>query len=104
MSHLLVLVALLLVVAVPLPPVTAAPAARTEAVNASASVGGDKVNINTAGVKELMTLTGVGRGLAEKIVKHRDEHGLFKKPEDLRKVDGVGGSLWEKNRARIVVK
>jgi len=37
-------------------------------------------------------------------VKYRDEHGLFKKAEDLRKVDGVGGGLWEKNRERIVVK
>ena len=64
----------------------------------------EKININTADVKSLMTLTGVGRSLAEKIVKYRDEHGLFKKPTDLRKVDGVGEALWEKNRERIVVK
>jgi competence protein ComEA len=104
MSHLPVLAALVVAVALAPPTTAAAPAARAETVKASATVGGGKVNINTASVKELMTLTGVGRGLAEKIVKHRDEHGLFKKPEDLRKVDGVGGDLWEKNRARIVVK
>ena len=75
-----------------------------ETVRASAAVGGARVNINTAGVKELMTLAGVGRGLAEKIVQYRDAHGLFKKPADLRKVEGVGGAMWEKNRARIVVK
>ena len=78
--------------------------AASETISASTHVGDDKININTADVKSLMTLTGVGRGLAEKIVKYRDEHGLFKKPEDLRKVDGVGGGLWEKNRDRIVVK
>ena len=62
------------------------------------------VNINTADVKELMTLEGIGHKVAEKIVQYRDSHGQFKKPEELRKVDGVGGGLWERNRARIVVK
>ena len=85
-----------------------APAPRpavAETVSASTTVGaGDKVNINTADVKSLMTLNGVGRSLAEKIVKYRDEHGQFKKPNDLRKVEGVGEALWEKNRERIVVK
>jgi len=103
MSRLIAVVLLLAVVAVA--PSPAAAAVVTETVGASTSVGADdKININTAGVKDLMTLTGVGRGLAEKIVKYRDEHGLFKKPNDLRKVDGVGAALWEKNRERIVVK
>ncbi len=64
----------------------------------------DKVNINSASVKELMTLEGVGHKLAEKIVEYREAHGPFKKAEELRKVEGVGGVLWEKNRERIVVK
>lgn len=76
----------------------------SETVSASTHVGDDKININTADVKDLMKLHGVHHNLAEKIVKYRDEHGLFKKPEDLRKVEGVGGGLWEKNRERIVVK
>ena len=83
---------------------TAAGFVVADTVGASAAVGGDRVNINTADVKALMTLSGVGRSLAEKIVKYRDEHGEFKKATDLRKVDGVGDALWEKNRARIVVK
>ena len=75
-----------------------------DTMRAAAPVGDARVNINTADVKELMTLSGVNRGLAEKIVKHREANGLFKKPADLRNVEGVGGALWEKNRARIVVK
>jgi competence protein ComEA len=75
-----------------------------ETVQTAAAVRAAKVNINTADVQELMTLAGVGRGLAEKIVQYRDANGLFKKPADLRKVEGVGGALWQKNRARIVVK
>jgi competence ComEA-like helix-hairpin-helix protein len=64
----------------------------------------EKVNINTADVKELMTLTGVGRKVAEKIVEYRDNHGPFKKADELRKVDGVGNGVWEKNRDRVVIK
>jgi competence protein ComEA len=65
---------------------------------------GDKVNINTADVKELMKLSGVGRSVAERIVQYRDAHGPFKKPEELRKVEGVGAGLWERNRERVVVR
>jgi len=93
------LIALALLLAVVTPA-----SALADTATGSTHVGGDKININTADVKALMTLTGVGRSLAEKIVKYRDEHGQFKKPNDLRKVDGVGDSLWEKNRERIVVK
>lgn len=64
----------------------------------------DKVNINAADVKTLMTLAGVGRKVAEKIVEYRDSRGPFKNAEQIRKVEGVGTGVWEKNRARIVVK
>lgn len=80
---------------------SAPPVRRSAAVAASPE---GAVNINTAGVKELMTLTGIGKKVAEKIVFYRDTHGPFKRPEDIRGVEGVGPGLWEKNRARIVVK
>ena len=69
-----------------------------------ASSAHDTVNINTADVKELMTLTGVGRKVAEKIVEYRDTHGPFKKADELKKVDGVGNGVWEKNRERVVTR
>lgn len=93
-----------LVTALTLASSPAVAASVSETATGTVTVGGSKVNINSAGVKELMTLTGVNRGLAERIVKYRDEHGQFKRPQDLRKVDGVAGALWEKNRERIVVK
>jgi competence protein ComEA len=64
----------------------------------------DRVNINTADVKTLMTLDGVGRRVAERIVEYRQTHGPFKKPEEIRRVEGIGAGLWERNRARIVVE
>jgi len=100
MSKLVAFAVLFSVVALAGAPVVAA----AETVSASTHVGDDKININTADVTDLMKLHGIHHHLAEKIVKYRDEHGLFKKAEDLRKVDGVGGGLWDKNRERIVVK
>ena len=71
----------------------------------SAPVGADaKVNINTADVKELMTLNGVGHKVAERIVAYREAHGPFKKADEVRKVEGIGQALWERNRALIVIK
>ena len=77
----------------------------TRTTSVSATVGSNaKVNINTASAKELATLEGVGAKVAERIVVYREAHGPFKKPEDLRKVEGVGKGLLERNRERIVVK
>ena len=71
----------------------------------SATVGPEaKVNINTAGVKELATLDGIRPKVAERIVAYREAHGPFKKPEDLRKVEGVGKAVFERNRERVVTK
>ena len=81
----------------------AAPPSRTGATT-TAAPDTAPVNINTADVKELMKLEGVSRRVAEKIVEYRDTHGSFKKPEELRKVEGVGNGLWERNRTRIVIK
>ena len=82
---------------------SAAPPSHTGATTTSAPDAAP-VNINTADVKELMKLEGVGRRVAEKIVEYRDTHGPFKKPDELRKVEGVGNGLWERNRTRIVIK
>jgi competence protein ComEA len=81
---------------------SAATVTHVEEIAVVTAVG--RVNINTAGVKELMTLEGVGRKLAEKIVEHRTANGAFRKPSDLRKVPGVDATVWEKNRDRIAVK
>jgi competence ComEA-like helix-hairpin-helix protein len=62
------------------------------------------ININTASEAELTRLKGVGRSVAKRIVEYRQAHGEFKKPEDIRKVEGIGRRLWEQNRERIVVK
>ena len=76
----------------------------SSAASATAGDKQDKININTASAKDLQKLDGVGRTVAERIVHYREEHGPFKRGEDVRKVEGVGAALWERNRDRIVVK
>ena len=85
-------------------PARVRPASPQHVAEKSQGATRDKVNINTADVKTLMTLTGVGRKVAEKIVEYRDNNGPFKKADELRKVDGVGNGVWEKNRERVVTK
>lgn len=95
-----------IVAALALTPWAAVAAAKPDrTTTVSTAVGADgKININTASVKELMTLKGIGHKVAERIVEYREAHGPFKKADDLRKVEGVGQGLWERNRERIVTK
>lgn len=104
MLHVSALAAVLVLTVLVENPVVAATAASAETARAATTTSTEKVNINTADAKALASLSGVSRSLAEKIVKYRDEHGAFKKPEDLRRVEGVGNGVWEKNRDRISVK
>jgi competence protein ComEA len=69
-----------------------------------ASPGEQAVNINAADVKELMTLAGVGRKVAQRIVAYREAHGPFKKADEVKKVEGVSDAVWEKNRTRIAIR
>jgi competence protein ComEA len=63
----------------------------------------DRININTAGVEELVTLPGIGRVYAERIVEYRTKNGPFKRVEDLLNVRGVGEKTFEKIKDRLTV-
>jgi uncharacterized protein len=53
------------------------------------------VDVNTASPSLLTYVAGIGPKLAEKIVSHRDEHGVFRNREALRKVSGLGPKAYE---------
>ena len=63
-----------------------------------------KININTASADELMDLKGIGEKKAKGIIEFRKTNGIFKQPEDLMKVPGIGPKTFEANKNRIVVE
>lgn len=64
----------------------------------------EKININTASVKELCSIPGVGETRAAAIVSYRESHGRFAKPEDIMKVNGIKEGMYEKIRDSISVE
>lgn len=62
-----------------------------------------KVNINEADMNILQTLNGIGEVKAKAIIDYRDKNGPFKQIEDLKKVSGIGDSVYEKIKDNITV-
>jgi len=60
-----------------------------------------KVDINTATVKALTVLEGVGEVIAERIVAFRQDSGSFKDIADIKKVKGIGEATFEKIKDNI---
>ena len=60
---------------------------------AAVTVREGAVNINTAGLEELMTLPGIGEGRAQAILDDRGSRGPFRRPEDLIRVKGIGEGI-----------
>ncbi|MCB9882297.1 MAG: RNA-binding transcriptional accessory protein [Planctomycetes bacterium] len=53
------------------------------------------VELNTASAPLLSRVAGIGPSLAKKIVKHREDNGLFGSRHDLKKVTGLGPRAYE---------
>lgn len=67
------------------------------------TAAGGKVNLNSASLSDLMSLTGIGEAKASKIIQYRDEHGPFKAVDDLAKVTGIGEKTVDALRDSICV-
>ncbi len=62
------------------------------------------LNLNTATVKELETLPGVGPVLARRIIEFREKKGGFKRVEELLAIPGVSEKKWKVIREKVEVK
>ena len=62
-----------------------------------------KININTASVKELDALPGIGPTMAKRIEEYRQSKGAFTSIVDIKHVKGIGDGLFKKIRHRITV-
>lgn len=59
------------------------------------------VNINTADLKQLIKLPGVGKKKAQAIIDYREANGDFASLEDLAKVKGVGKKMLAKLDGKV---
>ncbi len=80
------------------PDTTAAEEGSTAASNTAG-----KVNINTAELAELTTLTGIGDVKGQAIIDYRTEHGPFASVDELTNVSGIGDKTLAKIRDQITV-
>lgn len=62
-----------------------------------------RVNLNRASAAELETLPGIGPARARAIIRWREEHGRFRKVEDVLGVPGVGPATLERLRPLVRV-
>ena len=72
--------------------------------DARSSPGPLHININTASAQELEQLPGVGKVIAERIVAYREQHGRFKRREEVMMVDGISEKKYQEIRSMIVVE
>ena len=63
----------------------------------------EKVNLNTAGKAELMTLGGIGESRAEAIISYREENGGFRSIEEIKKIEGIKEGIFGKIKDKITV-
>ena len=61
------------------------------------------VDLNKATAEALISIPGIGKVMAERIVAWREDHGPFRRVEDLMKVKGVGEKTFEKLRPYVKV-
>lgn len=60
------------------------------------------ININQAGLEELVSLPGIGPATAEKIINFREEN-LFTRIEDIQKVSGIGPYTFDRIKIYLTV-
>ncbi|MCW5850829.1 MAG: helix-hairpin-helix domain-containing protein [Anaerolineae bacterium] len=78
-----------------------APPAAQPTGSSAAPVPSGPINLNTATKAELDTLPGIGPALADRIIEYRQKNGPFQRPEDIKKVSGIGDKVYENIKDRI---
>ena len=61
------------------------------------------ININTAGINDLIKLPGIGKKTAEKIIQLRNQRGKFKRLDELMDVKGIGEIKFSKIKDYLYV-
>ena len=62
-----------------------------------------QINLDTATLEELQTISGIGAKRAQDIIDYRDNNGGFSSVDDLKNVSGIGEKTLEKLKAEVTV-
>ena len=62
------------------------------------------LNLNTATVRELEGLPGIGPALAKRIVEFRNQKGGFKRIEELLVIPGISEKRWKVLKDLLYIK
>lgn len=71
---------------------------------ASAPAASQLLDLNLASAQDLERLDGIGEELARRIVAYRQEHGPYRRVEDLLAVQGIGTTLLQRLRSQVTVQ
>jgi len=80
-----------------------APATGASGIGATGGAQAPPINLNTATLEQLDTLDGVGPGIAQRILDHRDEKGSFGSVDELGQVPGIGEKRMAALRDKVTV-
>lgn len=61
------------------------------------------IDLNSATLEQLQTISGVGPKRAQDIIDYRDQHGGFKKVEELKEISGIGDKIFADIQPKVSV-
>ncbi len=62
-----------------------------------------KININSAGKEQLITLPGIGPKIAEKIIDYRRKKGKIHDIKELKQINGIGDKKIENMKPFLII-
>jgi competence protein ComEA len=82
---------------------TTSSASSTITANNESDETASKIDLNSATKEQLMQINGIGEKKAAMIINYRQEHGSFKKLEDLKNITGIGDKTFAVMAESLIV-